>query len=154
MLGKIKEFFKGEESDVSVDKSGRATEFDLQVAVVVLLVEMAGSDHEIDPAEAEAICSSVSGQFQIQEDQVPELVQIAIAARNEVGKIDNFIGLINGAFNPSQRQRLLAMVWKVVLADGVVEKFEERFATQLLNRFQLSEQQGKAARSMAESGEV
>lgn len=154
MLGKIKEFFSGEESAVHVDKGGKATPFDLHVAVVVLLVEMAGSDHEIDPNEAEAICSSVSEQFQMEEDEVPELVQIAISSRNEEGKIDNFVGLINEAFNDSQKQKLLAMVWKVVLADGVVDKFEERFAKQIEKRFRLSEDQGKRAKQMAENQEV
>ena len=152
MLRKIAEFFKGEQSGVDVDESGNPTSHDLQVATVVLMVEMASADHEVAPEEAEAVCNAVASQFSVDEEEIPELVQIAIAARQEAGKIDEFVGLINDNFNASQRQRILAMMWKVVLADGRIDKFEERFINQLVSRFQLSEDQAEAARSMAEQG--
>jgi len=46
------------------------------------------------------------------------------------------------------------MIWAVVIADGSVDKFEERFALQMKNRFKLTDEQAKGARQMAEQGEV
>jgi len=48
----------------------------------------------------------------------------------------------------------MAMAWKVVVADGSVDKFEERFATQLKYRLQLSDQDVQEAKTLARQGEV
>ncbi|MCB0334113.1 MAG: TerB family tellurite resistance protein, partial [Bdellovibrionales bacterium] len=85
------------------------------------------------------------------EDEVPELVEIAIAAKCEKGKIDEFVKAINDNFNPKQRQEILTMVWKVVLADGKIDKFEERFAAQMKTRFMLSDEQADQARAAAQA---
>ena len=94
MLGKIAEFFKGEASEIHVDSSGNPTDFDLHVATAVVLVEMASADSEIAPQEAEALLTVMGEQFLVADEEVPELVQIAIAAKNETGKIDDFISLM------------------------------------------------------------
>ena len=61
---------------------------------------------------------------------------------------------INEKFNERQKQRVLAMLWKVVKADGKVDRFEERFATQVKFRFQLSEELAEEARAMAKEGKI
>lgn len=148
MFRKLKEFLVGEVSDIDVDKSGKATEFELHVAVAVLLFEMAGMDSSIAHEEAAAICDTMQKEFGIEEKDIPELIEIAVVARKNEGKIDEFINLINSNFNDKQKQKILAMIWKVVEADGTVDKFEERFATQMKFRLQLSDELADAARSL------
>ena len=46
------------------------------------------------------------------------------------------------------------MLWKVILADGKVDKFESRYATQLKFRLQLTDQEAKDAYDMAISSAV
>lgn len=157
MFGKLKSFFKGEttlEKSLQADKTGQPTAHDLHVAAAVLLIEMAGSDQGIAAQEAQAVCALMGQEFGLAEETLPELVQTAVSARQQKGKIDEFVKAINANFDDSQRQRLLAMIWKIVLADGKVEKFEQRFAVQMYNRFRLSEEQAQAAREMAEQGKV
>lgn len=154
MFKKIKEYFKGEETSVLVDKGGRPTERDLHIATAVLLIEMASADQAIAKEEATVVCNTMGAQFGIAEDKLPELVEIAIAARKEAKKIDQFVKAINDSFNDEQRTRILAMIWKVVIADGKVEKFEQRFAKQLQARFKLSDEQAERAGKMAAAGEV
>jgi uncharacterized tellurite resistance protein B-like protein len=157
MFGKLKSFFKGEaslEKSLQADKGGQPSDRDLQIACLVLLIEMAGSDQGIASQEAEAVCASMHAEFGLEEAAIPELVQLAIASRKEQGKIDEFVRLINMRFSEAQRIRLLAMIWKIVLADGKVDKFEQRFAVQMYNRFQLNEEQAEKARNMAEGGEI
>jgi len=152
MFEKIRGFFTGEQSTLTVDKSGNATERDIHVATAVLLIEMAGSDNEIAREEAEAVCASIQAQFNLHEDEIPELVETAIAARSEAGKIDQFVKVVNENFNTKQRQRVLIMIWQIVLADGKIDKFEERFAKQMQARLQLSDEIAEEARILAQGG--
>jgi uncharacterized tellurite resistance protein B-like protein len=157
MFGKIKSFFRGElslEKSLLSDKSGQASTKDLQVAALVILIEMASSDKDIAPQEAQAICDLMQTEFGIGEEAIPDLVQVATAARQEKGKIDEFVKSLNEHFNVEQRVRLLSMIWTIVMADGKVDKFEERFALQMQNRFQLTPEQAAKARSIAGKGKA
>ena len=162
MLGKLLDFLKGgDETDSSkppvrleVDKSGKPTDHDLHVATVVLLIEMAGTDQEIAREEAEAVCALVQDQFGVDDAKIPEIVEIAIASRKAKGKINEFIQVINERFSDEQRTLILAMIWKIVLADGKIEKYEQNFALQMMNRLRLHDQHAEQARKMAETGQI
>jgi len=157
MLGKIKDFFTGEKSlsaSLQVDQEGRVTDADLMTACAVLLVEMARADKKIAAAEGETVVALMTAQFGIDKADVPELIATAMAARKEQGKIDEFVRCVNERFSPAQKQKLLAMIWKVVQSDGSVDKFEQRLAVQIRYRLQLSEEEEQEARRMAEVGEV
>jgi uncharacterized tellurite resistance protein B-like protein len=148
MFGKIKGFFKGEQTELVVDKSGSPTKTDLLLSVAVLLFEMAGSDASIAQEEAQAICDVLQNQFDLEEEEIPELIETAVILRQEEGKIDQFVKVINENFGVKQRQRIFAMIWEVVEADGTVDKFEQRFAMQMKNRLRLSDEEAEEARQM------
>lgn len=157
MLRKLKDFFAGSKpiaDVVSVDAQGQATSEDLVIATAVILVEMASADKNIAPTEAEVICQALGAHFGLAEDQIPHVVEVAIASRKTAGKIDQFVAALNEKFTEAQRQRILAMIWSVVLADEKIEKFEERFAKQMQNRFKLTDVQAQEARAMAEQGVI
>lgn len=161
MLKKIAQFFKGEASlDESVsasleyDRSGAFVDRDLHIATAILLVQIASADQDIAREEAETVCTLMEEHLGIDDQEIPQLVEIAVAARNDKVKIDQFIDLINKKFDDSQRELLLAMIWKVVLADSKIDKFEERFIAQMKSRLQLSAAQALRARDRAEKDEV
>lgn len=157
MFDKLMDFFSGQReltSALDVDASGRPTEQDMHVAAAVLLVEVAGSDDHIAPQEAEAVVKMMSQQFGIDETSIPDLIKLAVIAKKEKGKIDEFVKAVNERLNEQQRQRLFAMVWKVVLADGKIDQGEERLAVQIRYRLQLTKEQALAAEKMAVEGDV
>ena len=154
MLKQIKEFFQGEATSLDVDKSGEPTNKDLQVATGVLLLEMAGADEDFAPEEVRAIFSTMEEQFNIKDMETLEIMESAESLRQEQGKIDEFIKTLNQSFDDRQKQLLLAMVWKVVIADQLIDKYEERFANQLRLRLQLTEEQAEEAKKLAESGRI
>lgn len=157
MFEKFLDFFSGNTeigSALEVDANGRPTDKNLHVAAAVLLVEVAGSDDHIAPQEAEAVVKMMSQQFGLDEEEIPELIKLAVVAKKEKGKIDEFLKAINDRLNEEQRQRLFAMVWKVVLADGKIDQGEERLAVAIRYRLQLSKEQALAAEKMAVDGEV
>ncbi len=157
MFRKIKDFFSGS-SDLSVtltqDKAGENTTRDLHIATAVLLVEIAGSDNDIAIQESNTLCAMMQQQFDISAEELPELLQIAVAARKEKGKIDDFVACLNQNFSDEQRLMVLAMIWKVILADGKIDKAEERFGLQLRNRLRLKEEHEVKALQLVKNKEV
>lgn len=153
MFKKVSEFLKGDVK-INIDASGNATEEDLQIATGVLLLQMAGSDADFAPEEVRTIFKVMKEQFKIEEGELKPLLEQANLLREEKGRIDEFVNLVNANFNLKQRQKVLAMVWKVVLADGKIDKFETRYATQLKFRLQLTDQEAKEAHEMALCGAV
>ena len=153
MFDKLKDFFSGAAS-LQVDASGEATQRDLQIATGVLLLEMAGADDDFAPEEVQAVFRTMEEQFSIKDTDTLDLMEEAQQAREDKGKIDEFVEAINSNFSEQQRQIVLAMVWKVILADEVVEKFEQRFASEVRQRLQLSREQAEEAQALVLEGKV
>ena len=153
MFNKLKDFFGGSAS-LQVDASGEATAKDLQIATGVLLLEMAGADDDFAPEEVHAVFRTMEEQFAIKDVDTLDLMEEAQQAREDKGKIDVFVEAINSNFSDQQKQIVLAMIWKVILADEVVEKYEQRFASELRQRLQLSRVQAEEAQSMVLEGKV
>lgn len=143
-----------ERSTLDADKNGNPLTRGLKTAITALLVEMAGQDNEISSSEAEEICVLLAHEMNVPESELPALVQEAMQEKSKHGKVDAFVAQINEHLNAAQRIRLLAMVWKMIGADGKVDKNENRFAVQLKFRLMLSNEQEAEAREMASTGEV
>ena len=156
MFDKLRDFLQKDSEDVSleIDKTGTPTDKDLILATAVLLVEMAASDNEIAQEEGATVGALITGQFGVKYTELEGVIQAAIEARKKAAKIDQFVGCINEHFTEAQKQKVLAMLWKIVIADGKIDKFEERLTTQMKFRFQLTDEQAEAARRMAEEGEL
>ncbi len=149
MFKKVSDFLSGKQSSLEVDASGNPTEDDLLIATGVLLLEMAGSDDDFAPEELQTIYRVMQEEFKIEKGEVYELLSEADNLRNEKGKIDEFVNTINANFKPAQRQKVLSMIWQVVYADGEVERFETRFATQLKFRLKLTDEEEREAKKQA-----
>ncbi len=60
--------------------------------------------------------------------------------------------MIAERYDLEQRKAVLALVWKVVHADGVVEDWEESFATHVAEAVGLGAEQAREAREQARRG--
>lgn len=150
MFGKVTDFLKGN-AGLKVDASGNPTDSDVILAAGVLLLEMAGTDNDYAPEEVKAIFDSIQEEFGITERaEIHALLEEAQELRREKEKIDEFVAEINIHFKSKQRVRLLSMVWRVVLADGSVDKFEARFAKQLQHRLKLTDEEMAQAKELAQ----
>lgn len=157
MSSSIADFFKSGsplKATLLKDSSGNPTDQSLQVATAVVLLEVAGADGEAGEQEAQALCELLSQEFGILEEDLPELVSIALAARNERDRVEEFIDCIAENFSNVQKQKILAMIWKVVIADGRVDDFEKKFSDNLKFRFRVDKKDAEKARKIAEEGRV
>lgn len=152
MFDKFRAIFGG--SVLSKDAKGQPTERDVVIATGVLLLEMAGADEDYAPEETQAIFDIMETNFGLTKEEALEILEAADAVRRDGTKLDEFVKTINESFDGKQKERVFASVWKVVLADGRVDNFEQRFATQLRFRLQLSDEQLERAKQMAETNKI
>ena len=151
MVQKLRDFFHGMGS-LTVDRDGQPTNEDLKLAAAVLLVELAQADSTIEQAESRAILISLEREFGLPREKSFKLLEEATLQARGAGKVGQFVEVINEHFDSNQKQLILAMVWRVISADGIAEKHETAYASDLRSRLGLSLEQSIRARRMAEEG--
>lgn len=148
MFNNIKDFLAG--ASLSVDLEGKPTQRDLQLSVIVLLLSIAHSDSNVSPDEINAITGTAFKELGLSDHEAGDLLEVSDFLLKEKTKLDEFIKNINEGFDLDQKQLLMAMVWKILIADGKAEKHEAALATSLRNSLGLSMEQNIRARKIAE----
>ena len=139
---------------LKVDNRGLAPERDLQVSTAVLLMYMAKSEGTFGAAEVSAVLESLARQFEIKSEEAGELVEIAEFLLAEKQRISDFVKIVNDRFEKSQKITLMAMLWKVMLADGLVTRLEAEFGADLCGMLEIGAAEVSAAQDLVERGEV
>lgn len=150
-MDKIRQYFQSLES-LSVDESGNAASNDLRLAVGVLLAEAARSSGSESADEAREMFRGLEREFGLTADQVHKLIELSHGSMRDMSTLAGFIDEIAIAYNDSQKQKILAMVWKVLIADGVVDRYESTFAVDVRTKLGLTLEQSVHARKLAEGG--
>ena len=136
------------------DQFGSPTAFDLQAATTVLLVHLCASDSAIGVLEITTLQGSLRRQFGLDEIAAAHLVEVATFLDKTSDNLEAFSRLLKSSFTPGQRVTILAMVWKVLMADGVISSFEALTAQELTQILDLSEAHLADAKMLYESGKV
>jgi uncharacterized tellurite resistance protein B-like protein len=153
MLNKIKNFLEGE-TQLDKTRDGDEVDRELMVAIGVLMLQMAGADNDFAPEEVQSCFRSLEKQFGLSDADAMKILEEADSCRDDKEKVSQLIDALNQKYNEGQRQLILALIWKVVVADEKIEKYELRIANQVRVRLQLSEEQAEEARQMAFAGKI
>jgi uncharacterized tellurite resistance protein B-like protein len=147
MLAKLQSLFKG--SSLVTDAAGKPAERDLQIATGLLLLEVAGTDSDYAPEETREIFRVMEQEFQMESNVALSVLEAADELRRNKDALADLVKLINQHFDQGQRERIYSLIWRVIMADGKIDKFERRFAAQLKSRLQLTDEQEARARKLA-----
>lgn len=153
MFNKIKGL-KDSNAQLLVSKDGEKADRKLMVAIGVLMLQMAGADNDFAPEEIKSCFRSLERHFNINDSEAMSILEEADSARNDKDTVSELIETLNKNYDEAQRQLIIALIWKVVVADEKIEKYELRIANQVRVRLQLSEEQAEEARKMAFSGSL
>jgi len=135
-------------SQLTVDKTGQPTGEDIQVAIAAFLIAVAGSDSRFDENEFDVLFRAMAKHFQLSDERNVQLLEIADFLRREKGKLDEFAEIVNQGFDRSQKQTVLAMLLKVVLADGVVTDTEKNKLALVMKLLELDQNDLKKAEEL------
>jgi len=141
MRGLVKTFLQ---KDASSDKTAMKREDTAEriiVATCALLLEVANSDDEFSEVERDSIIGTLKRDFHLSDEYADELLESSDKKRRESIDLWQFTHLINEHYSPEEKIKIIEMVWKVIYADGKLDKHEDHLAHKLSRLLQLDHKQ-------------
>ena len=148
------EKFLDDKGFLRIDKSGNPATRDLCISTAALLVRMAMSDNILQDSELDSICRSLNRHFELTDAEAGDVIEVADFLVRDKSTVDNFIKLVNERLEKSQKITLVALLWKVMMADGLASEVEAHFAVDVTKALQLSNGDVVKAKRMVQHGEV
>ncbi|MCC6220967.1 MAG: TerB family tellurite resistance protein [Deltaproteobacteria bacterium] len=153
MFNNLEEFFKTGASLV-VDKTGQPTPSELRIATVCLLIKAGSLDGYFHSDEFDSLVSTLNREFELSNEEAGYNLEVGGLLVDDEVKIESFIKAINANFEESQKVAIIAMMWRVMLADGLVSSHEAAFASRTAKLLGLNQKHIELARDMIEDGQV
>jgi uncharacterized tellurite resistance protein B-like protein len=110
----------------------------VQVATCALLLEVAHSDGSYQAVEARIVHDLLEGMFQLPADAIAELIDFARDHQRNSTDLFQFAREINTHFSVEEKLAVMEGVWRLIYADGTLDKFEDSIARQLATLLRLS----------------
>jgi len=114
---------------------------DVRVAACALLIEAATTDGDFSDDEREAVFAAVRDGLGVPEAEIKTILD---TARDELeGSIDlwQFTHLVNRNATVAEKERILELVWQIVLSDLRIDKHEDYLARKLAELLRLDHRQ-------------
>ncbi len=100
-------------------------EFDrTTIAAATLMVELARLDTDFDEAERKRIIDIIRTRFELEHDQVEELLSVAQDRHEESYANWIFTKTIKENFDLEERSQIMTHLWEIALADGELHDLE------------------------------
>ena len=110
---------------VDPNAAEKVSALDIERVSAILLVEIARSDHEIEPSEREAIELALGQAGNLSPDDLKSVVDDAFNEADGAVSFYEHVRLINEQFDRQSKLALVEQMWRVALADGNIDGYEE-----------------------------
>ena len=120
LLKKLKDLL-GSESTATGEVEHRA----LELACAALMFEVARADFTVDTTEQDAVTSLLTAQFNLSADEVSTITEAAVEQADAATCLFEFTRTLNELASAEQKRDLLAMMWRVAMADNEISRYEE-----------------------------
>lgn len=124
----------------------------VQLAAAALLLELAHADDEFSPEELSYIEGALARQFDLTEDEVTNLIELAGKEHEESVDHFQFTSLISENFDLGQKVVLAEVMWGLVAADGQIASHEAYLVRKISNLLDLEPGYLNAAKKKAMEG--
>ena len=124
----FKKIFQNEESEDPTIDDKTSTK-----ACIALLLETSMADEILDESELMALKNTLQKDFQINEDEIDELIDLAKENVEDSTSLYEFTRDINDNFDAAERVKLIESMWKIAYADGNIDKYEEHIIRKVAN---------------------
>ena len=150
MLDIIKSVLKktGYNSQSKQDSLGDA-EMELQIATCVVLLEIAHADDEFSSEEEQRIEQVMKAHFNLSDKTFCEIKAVSEKKRNESIDLWQFTNTIKDNYSHAQKEKVIEMIWQIIYADKILDKYEDYLAHRFAKLLGLSHKQLINAKLMA-----
>ena len=103
----------------------------IKMAAAVLFVEVMHADHKVDKRERQIVKQALQECFSLSSKDAEDLFHLAEERVKDVTSLHEFTSILHGRFNYEEKIMLLEQIWRIVLADNDVDKFEEHLVRRI-----------------------
>ena len=141
-----KAFASSQQQDTGADAAagsgpGASREDDLRTATCALFLEIANIDDEFSEEERNSILNIIQTEYGLSKEHALELARRAMSELE--GSIDlwGFTNLINDNYSEVEKLRVVELLWRVVYADGKLDKHEDYLIHKVARLLRLTNKQ-------------
>lgn len=123
MIGKLKTLFEqigAKNKDASI-----TSPISKNLITAALMIEVMQADFSLDEREQQAFISVLKQSFDLDENEVIELEELAHAKIEEATSLYEFTRQINDNFSAGEKLELIKNMWRVAFADGEIDRYED-----------------------------
>jgi len=147
MIDALKRLFDQAVSEVA--DGGDRSDHGRRLAVATLLVEVLRADGRADLPQRQAVSHALNEAFELEPEEVSELVSLAEDRADEATSLFEFTHEINNSFEHAEKVRIVEMLWRVAYADGELEKHEAHLMRRIADLLHLRHKEYIAAKLRA-----
>ena len=125
MFDNLKTFFdkKTDLTEISFDSE--------KIAVVALLISTAKYDGNFGESERLEIHNLIKNYFSLSSESTDDLFKAAEKIENEANDLQQFTRSLNKLLNEEEKLKIVELIWKIVMADGIIDNYEENLVRRL-----------------------
>lgn len=97
----------------------------LELACAALMFEVARADFAVEAIEQETVTALLTDQFSLSADEVSTITEAAVEQADAATCLFEFTRTLNELASAEQKRNLLAMMWRVAMADNALSRYEE-----------------------------
>ncbi len=140
MIELLRKFF-GKSTNKSSSARQQDTSHDVRIATCALLLEMANIDGKFSETERESIIRLLRKDYQLPVEHATALIQAADEELKRSIDLWQFARLINQNYSTDEKLQIIEMIWRIVYADGRLDKHEDYLVHKLANLLRLTHKQ-------------
>lgn len=110
----------------------------IRIAAGVILLEAAHIDNECTEEEIDHVMDTLKKTFDLSHEYAEELIALAHEERTQALDLWQFTNLINQHYSKEEKTGVMEAVWRIIHADGQLEKHEDHFAHKLAKLLRLT----------------
>jgi len=111
-----------------------------QLAVALLLLELARSDFDFPEVERIKIRDLLAQRYQLDAAGADALLQQAQALEQEAVSLYDYVQALNARLDPRAKREVMEMLWQLAYADGRLDKYEEHLLRKLAGLLYVSDE--------------
>lgn len=110
---------------VGAEEPRRFTDDDYRLAAATLLFHVIAIDGVVSAEERAKLGELLRHRYGLDADATTALVEAAEAADKQAVDLYGFTSVLKRRLDEGERERIVAMMWELVYADGKVHEFED-----------------------------
>ena len=151
MLRSLQHFFE-ERISLLRGRGEDEVERRLGLATAALFIEMMRADFEVTEEERHKLEDLVRETLGLDESETRELLAAAEREVESSVELFQFTRLIDEAFTPEQKVKVVERLWRIAYADENVDRLEEHLVRKIANLLHVSHRDYIAAKLAAKAG--